>query len=71
MSQPTPLDAAPAVLRRQQLVADAMASLEGLEELSMAEQFARLQEAQTVLSGVLQNSTELSQLGIPGVTGRS
>lgn len=70
MTQPTPLDAAPAVQRRQLLVADAMAGLDDLDELSVPDQFARLQEAATVLSGVLQNSGDLSQLGIPGVAAR-
>jgi hypothetical protein len=62
----TPMDAAPSVVKRQQLVAQAMESLEGVEELPVEEQLARLSQVQELLSGVL-NNTDVTQLGIPGV----
>lgn len=66
MSQaPTPRDAAPAVERRKELVAEAMARTEDLDGMSTAEQLARLDEVATLLAGVLHNS--VNQLGIPGV----
>lgn len=44
-----------------------MAAIEGIDDLPLAEQAARLTEAQAVLAGVLNNDPEVSQLGIPGV----
>ncbi|MCC2593183.1 hypothetical protein LKO27_07135 [Tessaracoccus sp. OS52] len=70
MNQPTPKDAAPAVERRRELVAEAMANLAEVEQLPTTEQLARLDETQAVLAAVL-NNQEVSQLGIPGVHGRS
>lgn len=68
MSLPTPRSAAPADQRRQDLVAEAMAALEGVEELPLEEQAARLTEAQSVLAGVLSNDPLTVQRGLPGVT---
>lgn len=62
----TPLDAAPTVVKRQQLVAQAMESLEGVEQAPVEEQLVRLGQVQELLSGVL-NNADVSQLGIPGV----
>ncbi len=65
---PTPGTAAPSGVRRQRAVQDAMASVEDVGELSVAEQLQRLDEAQQVLAAVLQNSSDITQPGIPGVT---
>lgn len=70
MSAPTPRNAAPADVRRGELVADAMAALEGIDDLPLADQAARLSEAQSVLAAVLSNDPDVAQLGIPGVGGR-
>lgn len=70
MTAPTPKDAAPAVERRKELVVEAMAALEGVGDLPTPEQFARLDETQSVLAAVL-NNQGISQLGIPGVHGQS
>ncbi|WP_233557946.1 hypothetical protein [Tessaracoccus antarcticus] len=70
MDTPSPMQAAPAGVRRQQAVHDAMASVDGITELPVAEQFQRLDEAQQVLSAVLQKSSDIPQPGIPGVANR-
>lgn len=62
----TPRDAAPGVVKRQQLVSHAMDHVEEIEDLPLEEQLIRLGQAQELLSGVLQGS-DVSQLGIPGV----
>ncbi|HSO68879.1 MAG TPA: hypothetical protein VLQ67_04505 [Arachnia sp.] len=67
MSVPTPRAAAPSDVRRSQVVAGVMASLDGVEELPLDEQTARLTEAQAVLAGVLNNDPGVGQPGIPGV----
>lgn len=64
---PTPRSAAPNEVRRTELVAEAMAALDGIDELPLEEQTAKLAEAQTVLQAVLNNDPAVSQLGIPGV----
>ncbi|TRY16645.1 hypothetical protein FOJ82_15805 [Tessaracoccus rhinocerotis] len=69
MTSPTPRDAAPAVERRKELVAEAMSGLDGVGEADTAEQLARLDEAQTILAAVL-NNQDVNQLGIPGVHGQ-
>lgn len=69
MTSATPRDAAPAVERRKELVAEAMGALEDVGELPTREQLTRLDEAQTVLAAVL-NNQDISQLGIPGVHGQ-
>lgn len=69
MDQPTPRDAAPAVERRRELVAEAMGRVADLAGRPTAEQLARLDEAQSVLAGVL-NNEGVNQLGIPGVHGQ-
>ncbi|NLE97402.1 MAG: hypothetical protein GX596_05365 [Propionibacterium sp.] len=66
MRQPTPADAAPAVVQRQQLVAQAMEHVDDIEALPLEEQVVRLGQVQELLSGVL-NNVDVSQLGIPGV----
>ena len=68
MGEATPRDAAPATERRKDLVAEAMAGLEGIDDLDTADQFARLDAAQSVLAGVLANAA-VGQLGIPGLRG--
>lgn len=67
MTVPTPRSAAPSDVRRAELVEEAMAAIEGIDDLPLAEQAARLMEVQAVLAGVLNNDPEVSQLGIPGV----
>ena len=70
MDTPSPMHAAPIDVRRQQAVQDAMASVDDISELSVAEQFQRLDEAQQVLSAMLQKSSDFPQPGIPGVAHR-
>lgn len=70
MTSPTPKDATPALERRKQLVADAMASLDGVADLPTPDQLARLDEVQGLLAAVL-NNQDVNQLGIPGVHGQS
>lgn len=70
MEKPTPGIAAPAAVRRQQAVQDAMSSVEDIAERSVPEQLQRLDEAQQVLAAVLQNSSDIPQAGIPGVAPR-
>ncbi|MGO1385590.1 MAG: hypothetical protein ACTHWA_00820 [Arachnia sp.] len=67
---PSPGNAAPSGVRRQQAVQDAMALVEDIEELSVTEQLQRLDETQQVLAAVLQNSSDIPQPGIPGVATR-
>lgn len=67
MSVRTPRLAAPSDVRRSQVVADVMAGLGGVEELPLADQIARLTEAQAVLAGVLDDDPGVGQPGIPGV----
>ncbi|MBB1484955.1 hypothetical protein H5392_13920 [Tessaracoccus sp. MC1865] len=63
----TPRSAAPAEVRRVELVGEVMAGLESLDDLPFEEQTAKLTEAQSVLQAVLNNDPNLTQLGIPGV----
>lgn len=70
MTGPTPKDAAPALERRKELVAEAMAAVAEVGKLSTTEQLARLDEVQGVLAAVL-NNQDVGQLGIPGVHGHS
>lgn len=70
MDTSTPGSAAPAGVRRQQAVREAMASVEGIAELSVADQLQRLDETQQVLAAVLQKSSDIPQPGIPGVAPR-
>lgn len=70
MDHPTPGSAAPPEVRRQQVVQEAMASVEGIADLAVADQLQRLAEAQQVLAAVLQNSSDIPQPGIPGVAAR-
>lgn len=70
MENPTPTSAAPAGVRRQQAVQEAMTSVEDLAELSVPDQVQRLDEAQQVLAAVLQKSSDIPQPGIPGVAHR-
>ncbi len=67
MTEPTPRSAAPADVRRLELVGELMASLDGVEELPLDQLANRLGEAQGVLAGVLNNDLSVTQLGIPGV----
>ncbi|HOA27323.1 MAG TPA: hypothetical protein PKG51_07405 [Arachnia sp.] len=67
MTEPTPRSAAPADVRRLELVGELMASLDGVEELPLDQLANRLGEAQGVLAGVLNNDPSVTQLGIPGV----
>ena len=67
MTEPTPRSAAPAEVRRLELVGELMASLDGVEELPLDQLANRLGEAQGVLAGVLNNDPSVTQLGIPGV----
>ena len=71
MSVPTPRSAAPGGLRRQELVAELMTSLEATQDLPLAEETSRLTEAQRILAGVLSNDPLITQLGLPGVTGEA
>lgn len=64
---PTPRYAAPSDVRRTELVGEVVAGLDGLDELPLEEQTAKLTEAQAVLHAVLSNDPGVSQLGIPGV----
>ena len=64
---PTPRDSAPQAVRRQELVAQVMESLERVDELPTADRIAMLSQAQATLSAVLNNDSDLSQLSIPGV----
>ena len=48
-----------------------MALVEDIEEMAVAEQLQRLDEAQQVLAAVLQKSSDIPQPGIPGVATRS
>ena len=70
MDTPTPGSAAPAGIRRQQAVREAMVSVESIAELSVADQLQRLDETQQVLAAVLQKSSDIPQPGIPGVAPR-
>lgn len=70
-SNPSPGSAAPSEVRRQQAVQDAMASVEEIGELDVAEQLQRLDEAQQVLAAVLLKSSDIPQPGIPGVAPRT
>lgn len=67
LPNPSPGTAAPSGVRRQQAVQDAMAVVEDMDELGVAEQLQRLDEAQQVLAAVLQKSSDIPQSGIPGV----
>lgn len=67
MSLRTPRPAAPSDVRRSQVVANVMASLEGVAELPLEDRIARLTEAQAVLAGVLDDDPGVGQPGIPGV----
>ncbi len=67
MTEPTPRSAAPADVRRLELVGELMASLDGVDELPLDQLANRLGEAQGVLAGVLNNDPSVTQLGIPGV----
>ena len=67
MTEPTPRSAAPADVRRLELVGELMASLDGVEALPLDQLANRLGEAQGVLAGVLNNDPSVTQLGIPGV----
>ncbi|HMQ65686.1 MAG TPA: hypothetical protein PJ992_05300 [Arachnia sp.] len=67
MTEPTPRSAAPAEVRRLELVGELMASLDGVDELPLDQLANRLGEAQGVLAGVLNNDPSVTQLGIPGV----
>lgn len=64
---PTPRSAAPSIVRRTELVTEAMAGLDGMEGLPLDEQTAKLSEAQRILAGVLNNDPAVTQLGLPGV----
>lgn len=64
---PTPRDAVPEHTRRKELVADALAHVEDIEDLPVKQQFARLDESQAVLAAVL-NRAPVSQLGLPGIS---
>lgn len=66
MGETTPRDAVPATERRKEQVAEAMAGLTGIENIDTRDQFARLDEAQSVLAGVLANATG-GQPGLPGL----
>lgn len=66
-ASPTPRQAAPAETRRVELVGEVMAGLDNVDGLPLAEQGAKLAEAEAVLRAVLNNDPNLSQLGIPGV----
>ena len=68
MTVPTPRAAAPSDVRRVELVGEVMAGLDGLDELSLEQQAAKLAEAQTILAGVLNNDPAVTQLGLPGVS---
>lgn len=70
MDKPSPGTAAPSGVRRQQAVLDAMSTVADIDELSVPDQLQRLDEAQQVLAAVLQNSSDIPQPGIPGVTPR-
>lgn len=63
----TPRDAAPSVVRRQEIVTQVLESLEGLVEVPVGEQVDRLSEAQSVLAAVLNNESDISHMGIPGI----
>ncbi|GAA3861577.1 hypothetical protein [Tessaracoccus defluvii] len=67
MTAPTPRAAAPSTVRRQELVTEAMAGLEGIEALPLAEQASRLSETQLLLAAVLNNEAPAAQAGLPGV----
>ena len=67
MTEPTPRSAAPAEVRRLELVGELMASLDGVDELPLDQLANRWGEAQGVLAGVLNNDPSVTQLGIPGV----
>ena len=67
MTVPTPRSVAPNDVRRTELVAEAMAALEGIDDLPLEEQATLLGEVQGVLAAVLANDPDVQQLGIPGV----
>ena len=67
MTAPTPRSAAPSDVRRTDLVSETMAGLEGIEDLPLDQQTAKLSEAQRILAGVLNNDPAVTQLGLPGV----
>ncbi|QXT63895.1 hypothetical protein [Tessaracoccus palaemonis] len=67
MTQLTPRSAAPADVRRVELVAETMDGLVGVDRLPLAEQAARLDVAQRTLAAVLSNDPSVAQPGIPGV----
>ena len=67
MTQPTPRSAAPADVRRVELVAETMDGLVGVDRLPLAEQAARLDAAQRTVAAVLSNDPSVAQPGIPGV----
>lgn len=67
MSQPTPRQAVPADVRRQEAVAETMAGLADVDLLPLPEAAAALTEAQRVLSAVLSNDPSVTQPGFPGL----
>lgn len=69
-TSPSPRDLTTGAQRREELVSQVLDSLETIEELSTEQQLAILGEAQAVLTGVLNNDADLSQLSIPGVATR-
>ncbi len=63
----TPRDAAPSLVRRQEMVEQVLEALEGIGHQPVAEQVERLSEAQSILSAVLNNPTDVPQMGLPGI----
>ncbi len=69
-STPSPGSAASSGARRQRAIYEAMASVDDIVDLPVAEQLQRLDEVQQVLSAVLQNASDIPQPEIPGMAHR-
>lgn len=67
MNLPTPRGAMASDQNRKALVQEAMEGLEGIEELPLEQQAARLTQAQATLAGVLSNDPAVTRPGLPGV----
>lgn len=67
MNSPTPRDAVPNTQRRQELVEQVLDSLDGVDALPTSARTAALNQAQSTLSAILNNTGDVAQMSIPGV----
>lgn len=69
MTSSKPHDALPADKSGRNLVAELMDGLEGVEELPVEEQTARLAQVQRTLAGILSDDPLLTRVSKPGIPG--